>query len=216
MKKKLTVLFLVATMILTACGNTKTQNNKTSDQVNSPETSTESPAVGEIKAKKNLFTVEFTIPASLLNDCEVTNGQFLVTGNVIKQTKNADGSLTVQMTKKNHKKLMKETSKKITDDINTTILGDKDSYPHIVSVTPNDDFTSFKVMTTAKSTDDFGVIESFSGMAFILSGEIYQVFNCVQDSDLYVSVNYVNTDTNQTISTYTSDDLATNKKTKTE
>ncbi|MCM1264397.1 MAG: hypothetical protein NC313_16925, partial [Butyrivibrio sp.] len=71
----------------------------------------------------------------------------------------------------------------LADDINNSIsviLADKDHYPNITAITPNDDYTEF---TIALEGGTFNTYESMLSMSFYIIGNKYQMYNGVSDTD---------------------------------
>lgn len=72
------------------------------------------------------------------------------------------------------------------------ILGDKENYPSINTITYNDDLTEFNVKVDANSYVGF---ESLVLMVFYFEGNIYQAINAVPSEELQTVVNFINKDT---------------------
>ncbi|MCM1262200.1 MAG: hypothetical protein NC313_05720 [Butyrivibrio sp.] len=85
-------------------------------------------------------------------------------------------------------------------DINSSIsviLEDKDHYPNITAITPNDDYTEF---TIALDGGTFNTYESMLSMSFYIVGNKYQIYNGVSDEDALTVVRYVDSATGDVIS----------------
>lgn len=88
----------------------------------------------------------------------------------------------------------------LADDINSSIsviLADKDHYPNITAITPNDDYTEF---TIALDGGIFNTYESMLSMSFYIVGNKYQIYNGVSDEDALTVVRYVDSATGDVIS----------------
>ena len=165
MKKKLISVLLAAGMCLTAACSTPTS-------AGSEEPKQESNA---IEVEKNLFSVEVTIPASVLQegvtqedlDAKVTDG-------IKSITLNEDGSATYIMTKAKHKEMMEEMKKAVDEGIQDMISsGD---YPDITGVTPSKDYRTFTVHTTVHSEDELG-FQLFCALGLYIYGAYYNAMN---------------------------------------
>ena len=102
MKKKLVAMLLVGAMALssTACGSTPKNEGKSATSTDQSSDDGE-----ELKAEKNLLSVEVTLPASLVKDGEAELDEEAKEAGVKEITKNEDGSITMKMTKEAHKDL---------------------------------------------------------------------------------------------------------------
>ena len=115
--KKLIALTLALCMLLTlaACAPTESPN-ETNAPTNGNTTSgtgadTEAATSGGIDTDENLLTVDITLPASLFSDEDMTAfdaDAYAEEEGFIKAVLNADGSVTVTMTKLKHNELLKE------------------------------------------------------------------------------------------------------------
>ena len=130
MRKKVLAALLAVTMALSmvACGNSSEQKGTDKKEASSKEDK------GNLKAEKNLLSVEVTLPASLVGDSEATLDEEAKAAGVKDITKNEDGSVTMKMTKKAHKALLEEIKTGIDEGLKE-ILEDKENYPSFDSIT---------------------------------------------------------------------------------
>lgn len=191
MRKKVLAALLAVTMALSivACGNSSEQKNTDKKETSSKEDK------GNLKAEKNLLSVEVTLPASLVGDSEATLDEEAKAAGVKDIIKNEDGSVTMKMTKKAHKALLEEIKTGIDEGLKE-ILEDKENYPSFDSITYNDDVTQFDVKVDAASYDG---LQSFVALAFYIEGNMYQTLNAVPEAELKTIVNFINKDTGEII-----------------
>lgn len=186
MKKKLVALFMVGLMCvsLAACGETTTSTPKSTKSEKS------------LSADKKLLDVEVTIPASLLDEGDdVELAQREKDKGIKKVTKNEDGSLTIKMSKKAHKELLKEIKATIDENIDE-ILKDKENCPAFTEITYNDDATVFDIKVD-KSL--YSGLDSFYALTFYMVGNMYQAMNAVPESEIKTVVNFIDKDTGEVI-----------------
>lgn len=192
MKKKLVAMLLVGAMALssTACGSTPKNERKSATSTDQSSDDEE-----ELKAEKNLLSVEVTLPASLVKDGEAELDEEAKEAGVKEITKNEDGSITMKMTKEDHKELLGSIKESV-DESNEEIIADKENYPSIESITYNDDLTEFTVSVDSAS---FNGLESFVAIAFYMEGNIYQALNAVPEDEINTTVNFVDKDSGEVI-----------------
>lgn len=192
MKKKIVAMLLVGAMALssTACGSTPKNEGKSATSTDQSSDDGE-----ELKAEKNLLSVEVTLPASLVKDGEAELDEEAKEAGVKEITKNEDGSITMKMTKEAHKELLGSIKESV-DESNKEIIADKENYPSIESITYNDDLTEFTVSVDSAS---FNGLESFVAIAFYMEGNIYQALNAVPEDEINTTVNFVDKDSGEVI-----------------
>lgn len=192
MKKKLVAMLLVGAMALssTACGSTPKNERKSATSTDQSSDDGE-----ELKAEKNLLSVEVTLPASLVKDGEAELDEEAKEAGVKEITKNEDGSITMKMTKEAHKELLGSIKESV-DESNEEIIADKENYPSIESITYNDALTEFTVSVDSAS---FNGLESFVAIAFYMEGNIYQALNAVPEDEINTTVNFVDKDSGEVI-----------------
>lgn len=213
MKKKIVsvLLSLCLCCFMTACGgsddNTSQQSSVSeSSQAVSVESSenTESEE-SELSAEKNLLSVEVTIPASLLDDSD--NAELTEEAKahgVTDITENADGSITMKMTKEAHQELLDSIKVSIDESIND-LLADDENYPSFGSITYNDGVTVFDVNVDPAT---YGGFQSFASISFYVMGNMYQALNAVPETEIKTVVNFVNKDTGEVIESGDSTSMA--------
>ena len=118
-------------------------------------------------------------------------------------TLNADGSVTYEMTKKQHKVMMDELAENINTELNN-MCGSED-YPNYVSITASDNFTNFKVVS---KSSELGITESISVLGFYMFGGMYNVFNGTTVDNIHID--FVNEATGEVFNSADSKDMADN------
>ena len=158
--KKLLIIFVSLFLILCGCSSKKDEESNNS----------------EIEVEKELFDVTITIPSSFYEglDIEVTQEGLdeEYSGDGYKSaTLNDDGSVTIVMTKSQHKAMMEETKNEIISSIQEIV--DDEDYS-IEKIDYNKDFTEF---TVTLNSEEVEIAESFIVMALDIFGSMYNIFN---------------------------------------
>ncbi|MSA03057.1 hypothetical protein GKG47_14795 [Lactonifactor sp. BIOML-A3] len=216
MKKKIVALMLAVslTVSFTACGTPKNNAKESSKPEEASDTAESKEADGEkesggdsgtLSAEKNMLSVEVTIPASLLEGSDPAELTEEAEENGVKEvTQNADGSVTMKMTKEAHKELLTSMKVSIDESINE-LLADKENCPSFDSITYSDDVATFDIKVDA---DSFGGFEGIYAITFYLMGNIYQALNAVPEEEINTTVNFINKDTGEVIQTGDSASMA--------
>lgn len=196
MKKIISFLlvFLMAVNLI-ACSNSPSssasENNNQSDSSNE-----------KIEVEKEVFDVTITLPASLVG--EVTQEELdadMAEGKVYSAVVNEDGSVTYTMSKSQHKILMSEMAEEIESSLSEMVASEE--FPNFTKIDVNDDYTHFTVTTKSEKLD---FAESFSVLGFYMLGGIYSAFN--GDTDTVITVDFVNADSGEIISSASSDEMS--------
>lgn len=158
-------------------------------------------SLGSIEADKGLFNVTLTISAEFFGDTTQEELDAAVdTGKYKSATLNDDGSVTIVMSKSQHKELVEYTTTAIDEGLQD--LPGSETYPNIVSIDHNKDFTEFTVTTKSESLD---MSETFSTLLFYLYGGMYNAFagNTVDN----INVKFINEATGEVIKEANSADM---------
>ena len=184
--KKMMALFLALALVLSlsACGGEKHSNES-----------------GEVEVEKELFDVVITLPADLMEgttqeelDESVAEGMYHAAA------LNEDGSVTIEMSKRQHRKYMQEMAADLEKSLQE-MVGSED-YPSFTEVKAENDYTHFTVTTTSQ---ELNLQESFSVLGFYIMGGMYAIFNGV--SEPVITVDFVNADSGEIISSSSSADM---------
>ena len=200
MMRRIIALLISAVMLisLASCGNGK---DKTSNEEARQDSSSGNKDAGEIEVEKEIFDVVITLPAEMMG--EVTQEELDATvseGNFHTAVLNEDGSVTYEMSKRMHKKLMAEMAGEISESLNEMIGSEE--YPNFTNIEGNSDYTHFIVTTKSSELE---LAESFSVLGFYVMGGLYAAFN--GDSDVEITVDFVNADTGEIIDSASSAEM---------
>ena len=111
-----------------------------------------------------------------------------------------DGSVTIVMSKSQHKKTMEELNKTI-DEAFQEMIGSED-YPNITAVEHNDNYTEIKVTT---ESEELSLNESFSTLAFYIYGGMYNAFNGTPVDNIHVD--FINEASGEVIDSFDSENM---------
>lgn len=145
----------------------------TSETNESEEKEMEQTEESGIEVDKGLFNVELTLPSSLFDEEELTEIEAqLKEDKKADVTQNEDGSLSVKMSKKEHKEMMSEIKEDFMETI-TNIIDDKE-FASIHNITYNNDFTEINMVVDQEQFEN-----SFDGFVTLnlgISSLFYQAF----------------------------------------
>lgn len=131
---------------------------------------------------------DITIPAGIAGN-EVSDEQII---NIDEDT----ASITYSLSGNERSDIIRQLSGEITESIGV-ILADKDHYPNITAITPNDDYTEFTIALTGGNINTY---ESMLVMSFYIVGNKYQIYNGVSAENAATVVRYVDSVTGSVIS----------------
>lgn len=188
MRKLLVVLF--SSLLLVACSSGD-DTAKDKDAAVADETEESG-----VEVDKGLLNVEITLPEIFFEDEELADIEAQMeeehNANV---TKNDDGSITVKMSKKEHKQLLSEMGDEFIETIDGII--EDDEFASIEDITYNRDFSQFNVIV-----DRAGFENSFDGFALFALGLpslIYQLFDGKDIETDKVTMLIIDGETDETI-----------------
>lgn len=216
MKKKLILLLLSTTLILSACGSSAPTEETPSSEA-TPETVVEESvieettdegsdlseieAIGDVEVDEGLFEVELLIPADFVGEKTQEELDAIAAEAGYKSiTLNEDGSATYVMTKKQHKEMMDEMSASLNESL-AELIG-SENYPNFTDIKASDDFTTFTITTKSVELD---LNESFSVLAFYMYGGMYNAFNGTAVDNIHVE--FINADSGEVISSADSSNM---------
>lgn len=193
-KNGLHIMLFISCMctVLSGCAKSTSGNEsdlETAAQYNADSANTNSYQDFTLPEPEIIYDdADITLPAGLVGD-EVSDE--LIT-NVDEDTAN----ITYSLSGNERSDIINRLSGEITESI-SMILGDKDHYPNITSITPNDDYTEFTITLT---DGNINVYESMLVMSFYIVGDKYQIYNGVSAEDAVTIVRYVDSATGTVIS----------------
>lgn len=198
--KKLIVIFLILVMInnllLVGCA----KNESTQSKINNEEqkNNIDNNDSKGIEVDKNLLTVDITLPESLVGDMSDFNEQEYLSGNDgIKSAKlNADGSMTLNMTKKKHNELLDDLRKNLDETFGELI--ESEETPYIKKIDYTKDYREVKIIVDKEKYENAFDLTPFligmtTGIYQLYSGQEYHTNIIILDletrEEIY-SVNY--------------------------
>ena len=222
-KTALLIATALLTAALTACSGNGGTSATTSNSASNAEqqtatasaTTTEdkaqnasqaSTAEGGIDVDKGLMNVEITVPAESAEyygfnfESQEEADAYAKEQGFKSATLGDDGSVTIVMSKSQHKKTMEGLSQKI-DEALQEMIGSED-YPNITAVEHNDNYTSFTVTT---KSEELGFNESFSVLAFYIYGGMYNSFNGTPADNIHVD--FINEASGEVIDSFDSKNM---------
>ena len=219
-KTALLIATALLTAALTACsGNTGTAgssaanaeqqeaavSNATVETQNAGQASTTEEDSG-IDVDKGLLNVEITIPAESAEyygfsfESQEEADAYAKEQGFKSATLGDDGSVTIVMSKSQHKKTMEELNKTI-DEALQEMIGSED-YPNITAVEHNDNYTEIKVTT---ESEELSLNESFSTLAFYIYGGMYNAFNGTPVDNIHID--FINEASGEVIDSFDSENM---------
>ena len=146
-------------------------------------------SLGQVETENGIFTVTITLPADLVGE-DVSQEELdkKVGETYISARLNEDGSVTYKMTKAQHKAMMEGFIASAEEAIQEII--NSDDYA-TTAVTHNKDLTEFDVTL---STDELGLYDSFSVLAYYMYGAMYGIFSGKEPEKVIVNFYNANGD----------------------
>ena len=150
------------------------------------------PVSGNEASEEDLKEISLTVPGAYLDenktqadyDAEASEAGFQ------SAVLNADGSVTYVMTKARHRELLSGMAAEIDQALSEMIASGE--YPNFVSITHNDDYTEFTVVSRAKELD---FSEMSASWAITLLSERYAAFRGEEAENCHIE--YVNENTGE-------------------
>lgn len=162
------VIILLSSLFLMACTSDKEATEKTDSASSKASEET------GIEVDKGLLNVEITLPKMFFEDEELADiEEQMEDSHEANVTKNDDGSLTIKMSKKEHKQLMSDMQEEFVDTIKQMI--EAEDYPTIKDISYNRNMTELSIVVNKEEFEN-----SFDGFALFslgFTGLFYQIFN---------------------------------------
>lgn len=201
MRKRMLAMLIAGCLAvsLTACGSSNeiTADSSTAESAVSGSASPSGSASGSAETtetpevKKNLLSVEITIPADAIEDVDQTLENAKESG--YKASANDDGSITYKLSKAQHKQLLAEVDQAITESIDELI--EEGDFPSLKSISFNGDYTKAKVVVDYAAFDGSFDVMALYTVAF--AGPMYQIYNGVDQNDLYMDISIIDEASNE-------------------
>ena len=222
-KTALLIATALLTAALTACSGNGGTSATTSNSASNAEqqTATASATTSEDKTQgasqastgdsgidvdKGLLNVEITIPAETAEyygfsfESQEEADAYAKEQGFKSVTLGEDGSVTIVMSKSQHKKTM-EGLRTTIDETLQEMIGSED-YPNITAVEHNDNYTSFTVTT---KSEELSFNETFSTFAFYIYGGMYNSFNGTPADNIHVD--FINEASGEVIDSFDSENM---------
>lgn len=196
MRKKL-FMILVAAVLVTGCEKKDTVIEK--EAVAAEESVSEEETDDGITAKKNLLSVEITMPKEFFSE-GITQAELDETAaeeGFDKVTLNADGSVTYKMSNSIHQQILDEMKTELDSSCDELLNGEM-AVASFKKITYDNDLTEFKIYVD-KTT--YTEADTFNAYTFYLTGQYYQIFNCVPEEEIDVIVNFIDSETEEVLNT---------------
>lgn len=198
MKKRIISMLLIGciAVALTACGSTNevavNDSAPPSASAGSATTATGSADAFETPdVKKNLLSVEVTVPPSWLDDADETLAEAEKLN--YKAVKNDDGSVTYKLTKAQHKQLLEQIDQALQKSVDEVISDGE--YPSLKSIKFNKNYTKADVVVDYTAWNGTFDVMSLYTVAFI--GPMYQIYNGVNPDALHLDISIIDEASNE-------------------
>ncbi|GEL68209.1 hypothetical protein [Marinilactibacillus psychrotolerans] len=179
-------LFLLSssTLILAACGNdsdeqiTPTEESAKEVDQDTSESSKSKEESGNIEVDKGIFSTEVTLPAEFAESFDPSEMD-LESSNY---TENEDGSVTLKLSKAQHKELLNSMKESV--DASIEQLKTDDTYTSFEDIQYNDDFSEMSIIVDREAYESG--MDGFGIFALALPTMFYQLFEGTPSEDLEV------------------------------
>lgn len=186
-------LFMI--MLLVACSdNTAETEQNVAEDTEEQSTNEES----GIEVDKGLLNVEITLPSNFFDEEELAS----IEENIEQETqeaevtKNDDGSITVKMSKSDHKKMLEEMKEEFIVAIED-ILEDE-NFVSIQDISYNKDFSNLTIVVSDQETFE-NSLDGFATLTLGVGSLLYQAFDGKDLEKDKVTLEIVDESTNETI-----------------
>lgn len=195
MKKAISLILAAALLLsLTACSGKQSGGDTSQEKTQDASVSTGGGFQEENSSEYNnsddginvdsgFLNVTITVPASFLGEdfSQEDVEQAVQEGGYKSGTLNEDGSVTYVMSKSKHQELMSRIRESI--DSSLAEMAGSESYPDIVSVTANDNYTQYIVKLSA---DEVSIEMSFLPLEFYIFSGMYHAFNGTEAENINI------------------------------
>ena len=204
MKRKTLLAVLTVSIIFAGCGTTTETTVERASAVASTEAESKMSSENDKNtlAEEKLLSVEVTIPAVFYEEDgeEMTQEKVdqTVSDNGFKSgVLNSDGSVTFSMSKSQHAEFL-QSLKDATEETAADFVDGDDRIESFTKITFNDDLSEFKIYIDSETYTD---LDSISAIAFYFAGQYYQLFSGVPFEDTEVTIDFIDKDTNEVVTT---------------
>lgn len=187
---KLTRFFIMlfVVMLLVACSDNNDQSQDTGESTNEES---------GIEVDKGLLNVEITLPASLVGEDGMEDFEASVKETVDSDiTLNDDGSVTVKMSKSDHKKMLEELKEEFVASVDSII--EDESFVTIQDITYNKDLTNIQMIVSDQESFE-NSFDGFATLSLGIGSLFYQAFDGKDLTKDKITIEIVDQSTNETI-----------------
>lgn len=187
---KLTRFFIMlfVVMLLAACSDNNDQNQDTEESANEES---------GIEVDKGLLNVEITLPASLVGEEGMEDFEASMKETVDSDiTLNDDGSVTVKMSKSDHKKMLEELKEEFVASVDSII--EDESFVTIQDITYNKDLTNIQMIVSDQESFE-NSFDGFATLSLGIGSLFYQAFDGKDLTKDKITIEIVDQSTNETI-----------------
>lgn len=207
--KKIVSVMLACSMVLSlaACGSSSqaAKSVAASQPASSAAVSSAAEANssnGSIAVDKGLLDVTITLPKKMLDSFSTTaeEMQQAETDSRVKKTSvNEDGSLSITVSKSDHKEIMSEMK----DAIDHSADNLKENFPSVQEIQSNSDCTQVDILVDRSAYEN--TLDSFAIISVEFQAMLYQAFNGTPD--VAVTVNIVDQNSGEVLDSACTSDL---------
>lgn len=187
---KLTRFFIMlfVVMLLVACSDNNDQSQDTEESANEES---------GIEVDKGLLNVEITLPASLVGEEGMEDFEASMKETVDSDiTLNDDGSVTVKMSKSDHKKMLEELKEEFVASVDSII--EDESFVTIQDITYNKDLTNIQMIVSDQESFE-NSFDGFATLSLGIGSLFYQAFDGKDLTKDKITIEIVDQSTNETI-----------------
>lgn len=187
---KLTRFFIMlfVVMLLVACSDNNDQSQDTEESTNEES---------GIEVDKGLLNVEITLPASLVGEDGMEDFEASMKETVDSDiTLNDDGSVTVKMSKSDHKKMLEELKEEFVASVDSII--EDESFVTIQDITYNKDLTNIQMIVSDQESFE-NSFDGFATLSLGIGSLFYQAFDGKDLTKDKITIEIVDQSTNETI-----------------
>lgn len=187
---KLTRFFIMlfVVMLLVACSDNNDQSQDTEESTNEES---------GIEVDKGLLNVEITLPASLVGEEGMEDFEASMKETVDSDiTLNDDGSVTVKMSKSDHKKMLEELKEEFVASVDSII--EDESFVTIQDITYNKDLTNIQMIVSDQESFE-NSFDGFATLSLGIGSLFYQAFDGKDLTKDKITIEIVDQSTNETI-----------------
>ena len=187
---KLTRFFIMlfVVMLLAACSDNNDQSQDTEESANEES---------GIEVDKGLLNVEITLPASLVGEDGMEDFEASMKETVDSDiTLNDDGSVTVKMSKSDHKKMLEELKEEFVASVDSII--EDESFVTIQDITYNKDLTNIQMIVSDQESFE-NSFDGFATLSLGIGSLFYQAFDGKDLTKDKITIEIVDQSTNETI-----------------